>query len=391
MNSFSCSFYLSLHLNLSSILKRNKMVAYRVLLVVIYIVFLLGFVDQSFANRPTEDERVRLWHANGNTWPPTWHPESEAYKKAMDIREKEIMAIPGADERWENWMQFTQGRMLPKFTENGFEVVKAPKKVLDKLLAVINKGLEKFEEIPEEFDVEAIYGDIRPKFLNIGGLAWEVLEDLKEMHEQWAGGMKLIPTSSYGVRLYQNGSSLVMHKDKCATHVISSIFHLVHQYDKDDQPWNIEIEDHDGNLHAHALESGDLLFYESAKCLHGRMSKFKGKYYGSIFLHYKPVDTNIWNYRNDEVIEKVPPHWRDGIKDPHGSRWAGQAITTDSRVCEGAPPRIFGNKIPATRRRQTSIKASDMAKKAEASMNAKLSVKDQPIFPAKGGRKHEEL
>lgn len=30
-----------------------------------------------------------------------------------------------------------------------------------------------------------------------------------------------------------------------------------------------------------------MLFYESAKCLHGRMTELKGKYYGSIFLHYK--------------------------------------------------------------------------------------------------------
>ena len=29
-----------------------------------------------------------------------------------------------------------------------------------------------------------------------------------------------------------------------------------------------------------------MLFYESAKCLHGRMTEFKGEYYGSIFIHY---------------------------------------------------------------------------------------------------------
>ena len=42
-----------------------------------------------------------------------------------------------------------------------------------------------------------------------------------------------------------------------------------------------------------------MLFYESAKCLHGRMNEFKGKYYGSIFLHYNPVDKDIWNYKHD--------------------------------------------------------------------------------------------
>ncbi len=220
---------------------------------------LLAVVGTTFG-RPSEGERVRLWHKNGNTWPPTWQNESQKYKNAMAFREREIMSIPGADERWENWMQFTQARMVPTFTERGFDVVNVPKFVMDKLNAVVNEGLKDFDAIPEEFDVEAIYGDKRPKFLNIGGLAWEVLEDLKEYHEQWAGGMKLIPTSSYGVRLYQNGSSLVMHNDKIATHVISSILHIVHKYDNDDEPWMIEIEDHDGNLHAHALGEGQMLF-----------------------------------------------------------------------------------------------------------------------------------
>ena len=39
-----------------------------------------------------------------------------------------------------------------------------------------------------------------------------------------------------------------------------------------------------------------MLFYESAACIHGRRRKFKGKYYGSIFLHYQPVDKSIWNF-----------------------------------------------------------------------------------------------
>ena len=42
-----------------------------------------------------------------------------------------------------------------------------------------------------------------------------------------------------------------------------------------------------------------MVFYESAKCLHGRMKTLKGKYYGSLFLHYQPVDQNIWNYTTD--------------------------------------------------------------------------------------------
>ncbi len=70
-----------------------------------------------------------------------------------------------------------------------------------------------------------------------------------------------------------------------------------HQYDNDDEPWPIEIEDHDGALHAVNLQPGQMLFYESASCLHGRRQKFKGKYYASIFMHFQPVDSSIWNFQ----------------------------------------------------------------------------------------------
>jgi hypothetical protein len=52
--------------------------------------------------------------------------------------------------------------------------------------------------------------------------------------------------------------------------VISSIVHIAHEYDDEKEPWPIEIEDHDGQLHSVALQEGQMLFYESASCLHGR-------------------------------------------------------------------------------------------------------------------------
>ncbi len=66
-----------------------------------------------------------------------------------------------------------------------------------------------------------------------------------------------------------------------------------------------------------------MLFYESARSLHGRMTELKGKYYGSVFIHYQPVDPNLWNYDVDDVVEAIPPHWRDGVTEPRGSGWAG--------------------------------------------------------------------
>lgn len=112
-------------------------------------------------------------------------------------------------------MQFTQGRMLPKFTKRGFDVIQTPPHVHAKLRAAIDKALGDWDTIPyEEGVADSIYGPNPPKFVDIGPLAVEVMNDLKEVHENWVGGMKLIGTSSYGVRLYRDGASMVMHNDK---------------------------------------------------------------------------------------------------------------------------------------------------------------------------------
>lgn len=41
--------------------------------------------------------------------------------------------------------------------------------------------------------------------------------------------------------------------------------------------------------HAVSLEPGQMLLYESAKCLHGRSIPLHGRYYGSLFLHCECV------------------------------------------------------------------------------------------------------
>jgi hypothetical protein len=174
------------------------------------LVFSLNLVS----SRPSEQERVELWYAAGNTWPPNWQPETEGMKRLMEFREAEIMEIPGGDERWENWMQFTQSRLVPKFTSHGFEIIKTPDDIHAKLLAAVNNCLTNWRRLPYETDVEAIYAKLRPKFCDVGSLAWDVAADLLPLHELWAGDMRLEATSSYGVRLYQNQSSLVMHYDK---------------------------------------------------------------------------------------------------------------------------------------------------------------------------------
>lgn len=93
-----------------------------------------------------------------------------------------------------------------------------------------------------------------------------------------------------------------------------------------------------------------MLFYESASCLHGRRKSFQGKWYASIFVHFAPVDRSIWDFDIEDVIANVPPHWNEDIVEAHGNRWAGQGLTTDSCVTEGAPPRMIeGQLVPDLR------------------------------------------
>jgi hypothetical protein len=106
--------------------------------------------------------------------------------------------------------------------------------------------------------VDAIYGPNLPRFVAVGHMVSDILKELQPQHEEWAGGIPLRGTSAYGIRIYTNGSSLVMHNDKPHTHVISSIIFLGAEYDDDNVEWPIQIEDHDGVLREVNLKPGEV-------------------------------------------------------------------------------------------------------------------------------------
>lgn len=98
-----------------------------------------------------------------------WHPESDAYKANMAERERLIMSIPGSDERWENWMQFTQARLVPTFTERGFEKVRVPAALQAKMAKAVQEGVDHWDELRSESAVNAIYQrpGLPPKMVNL--------------------------------------------------------------------------------------------------------------------------------------------------------------------------------------------------------------------------------
>jgi hypothetical protein len=153
---------------------------------------------------------VELWKAT-NTWPPQWQPETPAMKAMLAEREQQIMNISYSSERWENWLQFTQNRLVPKFTTHGFELVQIPPKVFRKFMDRVNKELENYDAIPYEGKVDVIYSDHnkRPKFINMWDTAKEAHKDLLEYHELWGNNFLIIDHGS---------QNLVLRWDEAPTH-----------------------------------------------------------------------------------------------------------------------------------------------------------------------------
>ncbi|KAJ1417314.1 hypothetical protein B484DRAFT_400891 [Ochromonadaceae sp. CCMP2298] len=176
------------------------------------------------------DIKIPVWEVwNGEPWKPTFQEEHPSYRSAMEQREREIMELQGQDERWTNWVDFTQQRMLPTFTELGFEVVQIPPHVFERLSREVGAAVAQLSTLCEEQDIKnSIYGPFSPKFSDLGSTAAWVSAELKTLHEEWAG-VELEITGAYGVRLYGENASMAMHNDKIGSHVISSIVHIAHE------------------------------------------------------------------------------------------------------------------------------------------------------------------
>lgn len=61
----------------------------------------------------------------------------------------------------------------------------------------------------------------------------------------------------------------------------------------------VEIYDFAGRLHLVTMEPGDIVYYESARCMHGRMKPLRGEYYVNLFSHYRPKGDPDWHIRKN--------------------------------------------------------------------------------------------
>jgi len=312
-----------------------------------------------------DEEREAAYTANGYRWPPAhategWPPrpvpESEAYAKSRDRIEAKIRSIPDYKLHWDEFFALTQSRLMPSFTPRGFDKIKAPEHLWLKLRAAYEEGLmssvKKDAAVklrPESFthkpgsDTPA---ELLPNFIYPPrGLNDAIMEELRPLHEEWAG-VKLQNGQSYGIRVYKNGSTLVNHVDRSETHVVSCIFHIGNDLD---EPWPLEIEDHDGKVHAVVMEPGEMVLYESSKQYHARVTPMRGRHYGSLFIHYFPAENN-WNWTMWDVHTAVPPDFLNPKVDAARSadfddgEWNLGAYYREYWEArgEGAPPMAMG-------------------------------------------------
>ena len=165
---------------------------------------------------------------------------------------------------------------------------------------------------------------------------------LLELVEAWAGD-KLEQTSMYGLRQYEEGSRLITHVDREQTHAFSLIINIAQE--NVSEPWPVEIYDHADRLHEVAMEAGDIVYYESAKCLHGRNKPLKGNgaYYVNLFTHYRPVGDPKWyeksnTYGTPEALFNVGNCKLEGSIDDIG---VGAVTCDNERIGKNLSPTMF--------------------------------------------------
>lgn len=195
--------------------------------------------------------------------------------------------------------------MLPNFHTIGFEKRRVPKELFNKITTWFknNLHLEKEEPLDQGFlqNPSGIASDIVSLDM-AEELKREIDKVIKPIFEEWAG-MPLFTTAMYGIRSYRRDSSLKMHCDTWHTHVISAIIHVE---DDSDESWPLKIVDNYYREHDIHFEKGDLVLYESSRCMHGRPTKYKGNKWSNMYIHYSPHD---WRQIVDNLSKF--PHNKD--------------------------------------------------------------------------------
>jgi len=130
-------------------------------------------------------------------------------------------------------------------------------------------------------------------------------EKLKRGLEDWIGGnSRLVRRPWHGIRQYEDGFRFKFHTDQLYIGIICNWAQRGMR-----TPWPLELFDHAYRLHAVDLAPGELIYFESARVLHGRSGRLEGDSVNNIMVHFTFEAEPDWASRNpNSAFDKVPPH-----------------------------------------------------------------------------------
>ena len=181
------------------------------------------------------------------------------------------------------------------FTELGFNKGRLPYDLWGSILSYYYNNHN--NKVREEWETKGFFVNWWEVDAYMIGMPWGLKgywqTRLRALVEKWIGGnITLENTDIYGMRRYEDGARLVSHVDREATHATSLIINVAQEAIR--EPWHVEIYDHADRLHEIEMNPGDIVYYESAKALHGRMKPLQGAYYVNLFAHYRPAGDPEW-------------------------------------------------------------------------------------------------
>lgn len=118
-------------------------------------------------------------------------------------------------------------------------------------------------------------------------------EEMQAVLEWWCH-QELEHTSTFGVRIYKRGSTLLTHVDRMDTHLASAVIQVAQDLTSKNgseglsNAWPVEMVAEDGDCYEVYMQPGQMVLYEGARLKHGRPMRFRGESFGNIFIHFKP-------------------------------------------------------------------------------------------------------
>lgn len=193
---------------------------------------------------------------------------------------------------------------VPKFSVEGFQVMKIPQKMYEEMLEFQQKWASR------RFCEHEVFGIIQGAKTYMVKLDNDVsfrqriaTEYMQPILEAWTG-LELTYESFYGVREYTAGAVLRNHVDRLATHVISATMNVGPL--ELGSEWPIEVITHNGVRVRYNHPPGTMVLYESTTLIHGRpypLPASQGSHFGA-FIHFSPKPS--WDHKT--LQENIAKH-----------------------------------------------------------------------------------